>query len=315
MKFEDIKKVIVLCGGPSAEAAVSRVTAKGMADALRALGLSHEVKDISDEGWFAWLVHQPREGLFVLIALHGCPGEDGTVQGVLDLLGVPYQGSGVLGCAVAMDKVRARMVMAACGLDVAEALWGDDVRDVAKVGALLARHGKLVAKPNASGSSVGVSLVSDMADWPAAYALAAKEGEILVEAFIPGRELTVGVLGDKALAVVEIVANKGAFYDIASKYEVGGSDHICPAVLPDVVTTRAQQGAIKAARAVAARGACRVDFRYDETSGRLVVLEVNTLPGMTPTSLLPDAARYATMSYPALVRWMIDDSLTRLNAR
>ena len=257
------------------------------------------------------LVAEPKDGLFVLIALHGCPGEDGTVQGVLDLLGVPYQGSGVLGCAVAMDKVRARMVMAACGLDVAEAFYGEDLGDTGKVSAFLVRHGKMVVKPNASGSSVGVSIVADMADWSAAYELAAREGEVLVEAFIPGRELTVGVLGDKALAVVEIVANKGAFYDIASKYEVGGSDHICPAILPDVVTTQAQQGAVKAAQAVAAKGACRVDFRYDGASGRVVVLEVNTLPGMTPTSLLPDAARYANMSYPALVRWMIDDSLMR----
>lgn len=310
MHFKDIRNVIILAGGPSAEADVSGVTAAGMAGAVEKLGLAHEVWELQGD-WLARLAAMPKQGVFVLIGLHGCPGEDGSVQGALDLLGLPYQGSGVLGCALAMDKIRARNVMAAAGVDVAAALHGEALKDKAKVEAFLKTHGRLVAKPAASGSSVGVTLVNDIKDWPKAYADAAAHGEVLVEAFIPGRELTVGVLGGKPLAVVEIIANKGAFYDAASKYQAGGSDHICPADLPEVVTAAAQQGAAKAAQAVAARGACRVDIRYDETSGRLVVLEVNTLPGMTPTSLLPDAARYAHMDYPALVRWMIDDALTR----
>ncbi|MFZ2587843.1 MAG: D-alanine--D-alanine ligase [Alphaproteobacteria bacterium] len=331
MRFEDIRKVIVLAGGPSSEAAVSRVTAAGMAEAVRGMGKDVDVWELEGD-WLARLVAVPKEGVFVLLALHGCPGEDGTVQGVLELLGVPYQGSGVLGCALAMDKVRARTVMAAAGVEVAEALVGDDGWDNEVVSAFLAKHGKVVAKPVASGSSVGVSIVSSMAEWPAAYTKASAEGDVLVEQYIAGKELTVGVLVPQrgeptALAVVEIVANKDVFYDYESKYGAGGSDHICPALLPEVVTAAAQQGAVKAALAVGAKGACRVDFRYDDTCNKLVglevnatpdyglvVLEVNTLPGMTPTSLLPDAARFAAtpMDYPALVRWMINDGLTRL---
>lgn len=314
MQFDDIRKVVVLAGGPSAEAAVSRVSAKGIAGALAQLGVAHEIWELAGD-WLARLVREPREGLFVFIGLHGCPGEDGTVQGVLDLLGVPYQGSGVLGCALAMDKVRSREVMRASGVEVAEGLVGDDLKDLKKVEAFLRTHGRLVAKPAASGSSVGVSLVGEMSQWEAAYATAAEHGAVLVEEYIPGRELTVGVLGDTALPVVEIVANKDVFYDYESKYAAGGSDHICPALLPEVVTARVQQGALKAARAVAAEGACRVDFRYDERTHRLVALEVNTLPGLTPTSLLPDAARYAGKDYPALVRWMMEDGLTRRPAR
>ncbi|MCP5405058.1 MAG: D-alanine--D-alanine ligase [Pseudomonadaceae bacterium] len=308
MAFEDIQKVIVLAGGRSAEAEVSRSSAKGVAGALAQLGVVHEVWELEGD-WVVRLAAEVKEGLFVFVGLHGCPGEDGVVQGVLDVLGIPYQGSGLLGCALAMDKVRARVAMAAAGVEVAEAVWGDGATDDA-VAALLAKHGKVVVKPSTAGSSVGISVLDGMAGWPVARDAAAAHGDVLVEAFVAGKELTAGVLGDEALAVVEIIP-RGAFYDIESKYAVGGSVHECPAKLPEVVTARVQQGALKAARAVDARGACRVDFRYDGTQDRLVALEVNTLPGMTPTSLLPDAARYAGMDYAALVRWMIDDGLTR----
>lgn len=309
MQLSDIKNTIILCGGPSPEAEISRVTAKGVASALRELMMPHEAWELEGD-WMLKLAAQPA-GTFVFIALHGCPGEDGTVQGALDLLGLPYQGSGVLGNALAMDKARARTAMAEAGVKVAPALHGDALHDEAQVAQFLAEHGKLVAKPNAAGSSVGVAIFSHLKDWPKAYETAAKHGEVLVEAFIPGRELTVGVLGDKALPVVEIIPNKGEFYDIESKYAAGGSDHIVPAKLPEAATAAMQQGALKAARAVGARGACRVDFRYDEPNNNIVVLEVNTLPGLTPTSLLPDAARCVGITYPALVRWMIEDGLNR----
>lgn len=313
MQLTEISRVVVLAGGPSSEAAVSRTSAKGVAGALAALGLPHEVWELEGD-WLARLAALPRAGLFVFVALHGCPGEDGTVQGALDVLGIPYQGSGVLGCALAMDKIKARQVMAAVGVEVAASLEGDALDDTARVEGFLQRYGKMVVKPATSGSSVGVSVVAAMDGWPAARAKAAAHGEVLVEEFVRGRELTVGVLGNSPLPVVEVVANLGAFYDYESKYAAGGSEHICPAMLPEVVTAQAQQGAVKAARAVAAGGACRVDFRYDDRIHRVVALEVNTLPGLTPTSLLPDAARYAGMDYTALVRWMIDDGLTRRHA-
>lgn len=321
MRLNDVSTVVILAGGPSSEAAVSRVTAKGIGEALDKLAVSHQTWELDTAGeWVSRLAAMPRVGTFVFIALHGCPGEDGTVQGVLDLLGVPYNGSGVLGNALAMDKVRARVLMQNAGLAVADALYGELLTDEALT-SFLSKHGQVVVKPVASGSSVGVSIISDMKSWPAARAKAAVEGDVLVEAYIPGRELTIGVLagvdGIYALPVVEIIAKKDAFYDYDSKYAAGGSDHICPAQLPDVVTTQAQQGAVQAVKSVSAIGACRVDFRYDAKSSSLVVLEVNTLPGMTPTSLLPDAARYAhpPMDYPALVRWMIEDGLKRFELK
>jgi D-alanine-D-alanine ligase len=309
MQFKDIKNVIILAGGPSSEAKISRVTAKGVAGALKELKLKHQIWELEGD-WLARLAKQPKS-TFVFIALHGCPGEDGTVQGALDLLGLPYQGSGVLGNALAMDKARAREAMAAHGVPVAAALHGEALKDKTKVAAFLKKHRKLVAKPNAAGSSVGVAIFKSMAEWPKAYKTAADHGEVLVEAFIPGRELTVGVLGTKALPVVEIIPNKGEFYDIESKYAAGGSDHIVPAKLPKRITAALQQGAVKAAKAVGAKGACRVDFRYDDANNTTIALEVNTLPGLTPTSLLPDAARCVGTSYPALVRWMIEDGLKR----
>lgn len=310
MQFKAIKNVIILAGGPSSEAAISRITAKGVAGALKELKLKHEVWELEGD-WLSKLAKQPKESTFVFIALHGCPGEDGTVQGALDLLGLPYQGSGVLGNALAMDKARARDAMAAHGVPVAAALYGEALKDKAKVAAFLKKHRKLVAKPNAAGSSVGVAIFKSMADWPKAYKTAAAHGDVLLEAFIPGRELTVGVLGDKALPVVEIIPNKGDFYDIESKYAAGGSTHIVPAKLPKRITATLQQGAVKAAKAVHAQGASRVDFRYDERNNNIVALEVNTLPGLTPVSLLPEAAGCIGISYPALVRWMMEDGLKR----
>lgn len=309
MQFTSIKNVIILAGGPSPEADISRISAKGVASAMAELALPHETWELEGD-WMLRLAAQPK-GTFVFIALHGCPGEDGTVQGVLDLLGLPYQGSGVLGNALAMDKIRTRNAMAAAGVKVAPALYGEALQNETQVAAFLKEHGKMVCKPNAAGSSVGVGIVSSMAEWPAAYQAAAAHGQVLVEAYIPGKELAAGVLGNQALPLVDITPNKGAFYDIASKYQPGGSTHTVPAALPAHVTAEVQQGAVKAAQAVGSRGACRVDFRYDEANNNIVALEVNTLPGLTPVSLLPEAAGCMGMSYPALVRWMMEDGLKR----
>ncbi len=307
-----VQRIIILAGGPSPEAAVSRSSSAGVKAAFDTLGISADVWEL-DGDWIGRLAAVPRDGVFVFIGLHGAPGEDGSVQGVLDLLGLPYQGSGVSGSAVAMDKVLSRVVMAAAGVPVAAALHDEALKDPAAVAAFMDEHGKVVVKPVCAGSSVGVTIVDRISQWGAAMDKAAKHGPVLVEAFVPGVELTAAVLRGvddvRVLPVIEITTPDDRFYDYASKYDVGGSAHVIPARVPAEVLARVETAALRAAEAVGARGVCRVDFRYDATADVLVAWEVNTLPGMTPTSLVPDAAKAVGMDYPALVRWMMEDGL------
>ena len=243
----------------------------------------------------------------VFNALHGPFGEDGTIQGVLDYMGIPYTHSGVRASALAMDKAAAKAVFAAAGLPVAP----HRIIDIAE----LADHDPLpppyVVKPVNEGSSVGVSIVKAgdnnrteiVANW--------HYGPAMVEQYIPGRELTVGVLEDQALAVTEILPAE-KFYDYHAKYAAGGSRHVVPAEIPDEVAKQAMDIALAAHRALGCRGASRADLRYDDETGRLVLLEVNTQPGLTPTSLLPEQAAYTGMDFPALCTWMVERAACRV---
>lgn len=300
------KHVAVLMGGWSAEREVSLRSGKACADALESEGYRVTRVDVQRD------IAQVLSGLKPDVAfnvLHGVPGEDGTIQGVLEVLGIPYTHSGVLASALSMDKAQARIIMANAGVPVAE---GRVVtRAEAAKDHVLPRP--YVLKPVAEGSSVGVFIVTEdhqhppqeltRADWP--------HGEtLLAERYIPGMELTCAVMGDEALDVIEIEATT-RFYDYEAKYAPGGSRHILPARIKLNIYQKAQILALKAHRALGCRGISRADFRFDnreDGSGELFCLEVNTQPGMTETSLVPELAAYRGMSFGGLVRWIVEDA-------
>ena len=237
------------------------------------------------------------------IALHGPWGEDGKIQGVLETFGIPYTGSGVLASALAMDKVMAKSVLAANGIDVPLGVVVTRATDRPTIAP------PAVVKPVENGSSVGVSMVDDPAGYPAAIAEALRyDRRALVEERITGIELTVGVIGPDdelfALPVIEIVP-KRAFFDYRAKYDSGASDEICPARIPDAVAKRAQELAVRAHRALGCRAISRLDLIWSPVTDRMVALEVNTMPGMTANSLVPKAARVAGISFPDLVERLV----------
>jgi D-alanine-D-alanine ligase len=241
--------------------------------------------------------------------LHGPFGEDGCIQGLLEILEIPYTHSGVLASALAMHKARARTVLQQAGIPVAEGLVVPRT-EAARAHAMVPPY---VVKPIANGSSFGVHIVRDGENPPAA--LASDEwsfgDDVLVEKYVAGKELTCGVLGDRSLGIIEITSDL-AFYDYEAKYSPGGSRHILPAQIPEDVYTRIQEYAVGAHAALGCRGVSRSDFRYEPKSGALVCLEVNTQPGMTSTSLVPDMARHDGMTFGELVEWMLADaSLSR----
>lgn len=243
-------------------------------------------------------------------ALHGPFGEDGCVQGVLEVLGIPYTHSGVLASALAMNKARAKDVMKAAGIPVAESLLMHRL-DVAKAHPIEPPY---VVKPVAEGSSFGVLIVREGATHPPQQLFAEEWpfGDIvMVERYIAGRELTCGVKGDEAFDIIELVTAEGGWYDYDAKYSDNGARHVIPApLLPDVYQN-VRNLAVRAHRALGCRGISRADFRYDDRpggTGALICLEVNTQPGMTATSLVPDMARHAGMSFPELVSWMVEDA-------
>ena len=303
---KDIRRVAVLLGGFSAEREVSLNSGKGCARALRGEGF--EVVEIDPrESDLTAQLHAAKPDV-VFNALHGRWGEDGCVQGLLELLRLPYTHSGVLASALAMHKQRAKDVFRAAGLPVVKSI----VADRREAGARHLMEPPYVVKPVNEGSSVGVFIIRKGDNRPP-EALGSAEwqlsNEMMVEEFVPGRELTVAVMGGKALAVTEITT-KLTFYDYEAKYAEGGSLHTVPAQIPAFVTEEAMKLAERAHEALGCRGATRTDFRYDDTEGknRLVVLEVNTQPGMTATSLVPEQAAHVGMSYGALCRWMVEDA-------
>ena len=299
--------VAVLMGGWSAEREISLKSGRASAAALRRAGYQvHEV----DVGHDIGRVLQEVAPEACFNALHGRWGEDGCVQGVLECLGVPYTHSGVLSSALAMHKGRARDVLAQAGVPVAEGV------QVAHEEAVR-RHAMAppyVAKPIAEGSSFGVVLVHDGATAPPREIadIATLDGEILVERFVAGRELTCGVIDGQATRVIDIVpAAENAFYDFDAKYAPGGSRHVLPADLDDDVCQKIQTYTLAAHAALGCKGVSRADFRYDDTpggTGALVCLEVNTQPGMTETSLVPELAADLGMSFEELVTWIIEDA-------
>jgi D-alanine-D-alanine ligase len=299
-------KIAVLLGGHSAEREVSLVSGHDCARALEEEGFDTVLIDPSTSDLAAQLNTAKPDVVFN--ALHGRWGEDGCVQGLLELLRLPYTHSGVLASALAMHKQRAKDVFQAAGLPVVKSLMVDR-REAA------ARHlmePPYVVKPVNEGSSVGVFIVRKGDNRPP-EALGTAEwqlsSEMMIEEYVPGRELTVAVMGGKALAVTEIVP-KTAFYDYEAKYASGGSVHVVPAQVPATIAEKAMRLAEKAHEILGCRGVSRADFRYDDSgpNHRLILLEVNTQPGMTPTSLVPEQAAYRGMGFGALVRWMVEDA-------
>lgn len=293
-------KVAVLMGGPSAEREVSLSSGRECAKALRQAG--YEVVEIDAGKDLAARLASERPDL-CFNALHGRFGEDGCVQGLLEWLGIPYTHSGVLASALAMDKTRAKQVFRDAGLPVAQSLV--TTREAARTSHPLPVP--YVIKPNDEGSSVGVYIVQDGANGPAQLSDDMPD-LVMVETYVPGRELTVAVMGDRALGVTEIVTE--GWYDYHAKYSTGGSRHILPAQVPDEVARACQDIAIRAHQALGCKGLSRSDFRWDDSRGLdgLIILETNTQPGMTPTSLAPEQAAHAGISFPDLCRWIAEDA-------
>jgi D-alanine-D-alanine ligase len=291
------KKIGVLLGGLSSEREVSLASGNAILKALREKGYQPAAIDV-DRDVAAKIQEHGIEAAF--IALHGRFGEDGAVQGLLEVMGIPYTGSGILASALGMNKTVSKQVFRSQGLLVGpyEVIYDGDA---GKVGANIEQiRFPVVIKPHAEGSSVGVSLVFSKEQVAAAVELAFRYGnEILVEKFIKGKEVQVGILGDRALGAIEIVP-KSAFYDYRAKYEKGMSDHFFPARVPEATYQRTLEAGLAAHRALGCRGYSRVDFIIEE-SGAPYILEVNTLPGMTATSLLPEIARGVGIPFPDLV--------------
>jgi len=299
-------RVAVLYGGPSSEREISCLSTKSVTGALDELGVDYQTIDIIEPNWMELLKAYHPE--FVFLGLHGCPGEDGTVQGALELMGYPYQGSGVLSSSLAMHKPTAKKVFAASHIDVAaEAVYAWNA--LPENAEALCVDFPVVVKPVSGGSSVGIYIVEDAVGWSdvRSKVMQAKE-EIMVEEYIAGREFTVAVMGDEALGVTEILSNDHAFYDFESKYTEGGSTHVCPADIPQELAEKMCEIALKAHHALDCRGITRSDLRYDSATGRLVILEVNTLPGMTNVSLVPELAAYKGYSFNQLITWMIEEA-------
>ena len=299
--------VAVLMGGLSSERDVSLSSGKGCADALEG-----QVARISriDAGRDLAQVLTDLKPDVVLNALHGDWGEDGCVQGILETLQIPYTHSGVLASALTMDKDKSKAVLNAAGIKVP----GGGLFDRHEVARRHVLPPPYVIKPNAEGSSVGVFLVPEGANGPQAEVGADDwtYGEkVMVEPYIRGKELAVAVIGEatgpRALTVTDITPVKG-FYDYEAKYAPGGSVHKLPADLPPHVFEAALRESEQAHAALGCRGISRSDFRYDDVKDELVLLEVNTQPGMTPTSLFPEQAAHLGMSYQNLVRWMVEDA-------
>jgi D-alanine-D-alanine ligase len=294
-------KIVVMLGGPSAERNVSLRSGAGAAQALRSLG--HTVFEI-DPQTPDWIL--PPETDVVFLALHGTYGEDGTVQAQLEKLGVPYTGCDAEASRVAFDKVLTKQKCIKAGVPTAKFL----VVESAKTPWPLGWQPPVVVKPVRQGSSVGLQFVDRVADWPGALAEALRyDSQLLVEERIFGRETTVGILDGQALPVVEVRPKSGR-YDERSKYTAGETEYFCPADFDAATTQRIQAVALGAFYAVGGRDYARVDVMV-RPNGEPVVLEVNTLPGMTETSLLPKAAAAAGMSYPELCQRMIDLALKR----
>ena len=295
-----IKRVVVLCGGFSKEREVSLVSGAGADRALRAKGLDVTKVDVPRD--MASLVAQITAAKpdVVFNALHGRYGEDGCIQGLLDMMALPYTNSGRLASAVAMDKPAAKRMFAAAGIPVAE----EKLVTVAEAEQGDVMERPYVLKPFDEGSSVGVKIVRKGDNHPPLDDLGlGKDDLIMAERFIPGREFTVAVMGDRPLAVTEITTERD-FYDYEAKYAKGGSRHVLPAQIPSALYEKAMEYSLLAHRILGCRGGSRADLRHD--GEQFYMLEVNTQPGLTPTSLVPEQAAHVGMSFEDLMFWMVE---------
>ncbi len=301
------KHVAVLMGGFSSERPVSLSSGNACADALEAFG--HRVTRVDVDRDVASVLSALKPDV-CFNALHGPYGEDGAIQGILEYLQIPYTHSGVLASALAMDKAQAKLVAAAFGIPVAEA----KVVDRFEIGTTHPMAPPYVVKPVREGSSFGVVIVKEDQSHPPQIISSAewKYGDrVMVERYIAGREFTCGVMGDTALGVTEIIPQGHAFYDYDSKYVKGGSRHVIPAEISPNIYQKIQRLALEAHRAIGCRGVSRSDFRFDDSrseEGELIWLEVNTQPGMTPTSLVPEMAVHAGYSFGEFLNWLVEDA-------
>jgi D-alanine-D-alanine ligase len=300
--------VAVLMGGWSNEREVSLMSGNGVADALESLG--HKVTRVDMDRNVAVTLAGLKPDI-VFNALHGSPGEDGSVQGMLDLMGLKYTHSGLVTSVIAIDKQLTKQALVPHGIPMP---GGRMVRteDLYREDPLPRPY---VLKPVNEGSSVGVAIVTNESNYSNPISPEAKGpwqefDELLAEPFIRGRELTTAVLGDRALGVTELKPKSG-FYDYDSKYTEGLTEHVFPAQIPDEITDACMRLAVDAHRLLGCKGASRSDFRWDDSQGvdGLFLLETNTQPGMTPLSLVPEQARYCGMSYPELVQWIVEEAL------
>ena len=293
-------KVVVLMGGPSAEREVSLSSGRECATALRDAGYDVTELDAGPDVAARLIAIAPDA---VFNALHGRWGEDGAVQGILEWLQVPYTHSGILASAMTLDKQRTKDVYRKVGLPVVESVLAaaDDVRKAHVM------PPPYVVKPYNEGSSVGIYIVDEAANGPPQLANDMPD-QVMVEAFAPGRELTTTVVGDRALTVTDIITD--GWYDYEAKYAAGGSRHVLPADIPPAIFDACLEYALRAHNALGCRGISRTDFRWDEARGLdgLILLETNTQPGMTPTSLTPEQAQHVGITFPALCRWMVEDA-------
>ncbi|MEO6609141.1 MAG: D-alanine--D-alanine ligase [Aestuariivirga sp.] len=298
--------VAVLMGGWSAERNVSLSSGDACATALRAAGFNVIMVDVKRETIASVLMDMRPDVIFN--ALHGKWGEDGTASALFETLNIPYTHSGVLASALAMHKEKSKHIFRAAGISVAESMLVDIEQAAIKHPMAL----PYVIKPVDQGSSVGVHILDRTANGPLSTLLDERHffgDKVMVERFIPGRELTCAVMGDVALGVIEIV-QEAQFYDYEAKYAQGGSRHILPADIAVETYRRCQRFALMAHQALGCRGITRSDFRLDDTSDKheLFLLETNTQPGMTGTSLVPELAAHAGHSFPDLVTWMVNDA-------
>ena len=312
--MSDRYHIAVLQGGPSLEADVSRVSAAGVAEALRFGG--HRVTLIELDRTTAQQLEQSRPDV-VFPALHGPPGEDGTVQGLLEVLELPYVGGGVSGSAFAMDKCVAKAIFRRAGLPVAEDLLIDGAMPAGEAAKQIhvAFGPRVVIKPASLGSAIGVIRLEDGGDLRQPLAQALELGAALVEPFVAGREITVGVLdlhgvAAQAFPVIEIRTAPGEWYDAVNRYKAGGSEHLVPAPLPEPTTLRLQDIAVAAHQALGLKDLSRADFIVGDND-EITLLEVNSLPGMTPTSLYPDGARAHGLEFPALLDALVVSAVQR----
>jgi D-alanine-D-alanine ligase len=300
--------VAVLMGGWANERPVSLMSGNGVADALE--GLGHRVTRIDLDRDIAARLAEAKPDV-VFNALHGVPGEDGTVQGMMDLMGIPYTHSGMVTSVIAIDKELTKQALVPHGVPMpgGRIVKSEDLYDADP----LARP--FVLKPVNEGSSVGVAIVTDQSNCGNPIRRDAtgpwqEFASLLAEPYIRGRELTTAVLGDRALMVTELVPQSG-FYDFTAKYTDGMTQHVCPALIPDNIARLCCEYALAAHRRLGCRGVSRSDFRWDDERGEdgLFLLETNTQPGMTPLSLVPEQARHCGISYPELVEIIIEDAL------